>query len=48
MATPDIIILIVVLLSAAIGLVRGLLKEVVSLASWLAARNEGRSCGWPD
>lgn len=37
METADIIILIVVLLSAAIGLVRGLLKEVLSLASWLAA-----------
>jgi len=35
--TADIIILIVVLLSAAIGLFRGLLKEVLSLASWLAA-----------
>ena len=37
MATADIIILIVVLLSAAIGLVRGLLKEVLSLAVWLVA-----------
>ncbi len=37
MATPDIIILIVVLVSALIGLVRGLLKEVLSLASWFAA-----------
>lgn len=37
MTTPDIIILIVVLLSALIGLVRGILKEVLSLASWFAA-----------
>lgn len=37
MATADIVILIVVLLSAAIGLMRGLLKEVLSLASWLTA-----------
>ncbi|MFU8817985.1 MAG: CvpA family protein, partial [Pseudomonadales bacterium] len=33
----DIVILAVVLLSATIGLVRGLFKEVLSLASWLAA-----------
>jgi membrane protein required for colicin V production len=37
LATVDIVILGVVLLSAFIGLVRGLLKEVLSLASWLAA-----------
>lgn len=37
MPTADIIILLVALLSAAIGLLRGLLKEVLSLASWLAA-----------
>lgn len=37
MATLDIVILGVVLLSALIGLLRGLFKEVLSLASWLAA-----------
>jgi membrane protein required for colicin V production len=37
MATPDIVILIVVLVSALIGLARGLLKELLSLASWFAA-----------
>ena len=37
MATADIVILGVVLLSALIGLVRGLLKEVLSLATWTAA-----------
>jgi membrane protein required for colicin V production len=37
MATADIIILIIVLLSALIGLSRGLLKELLSLASWFAA-----------
>ena len=33
-ATLDIVIVAVVLLSAAIGLVRGLVKEVLSLAAW--------------
>ena len=37
MATPDIVILIIVLVSALIGLARGLLKELLSLASWFAA-----------
>ena len=37
MATPDIILLVIVALSAFMGLSRGLLKEVLSLASWLAA-----------
>ncbi len=37
MATPDIVILIVILVSALIGLSRGLLKELLSLASWFAA-----------
>lgn len=37
MPTADIVIAIVVLLSAGIGLLRGLLKEVLSLASWFAA-----------
>ena len=37
LSTPDIVILIVVGVSAAIGLVRGLMKEVLSLASWFAA-----------
>lgn len=37
LAYADIVILIVVLLSAMIGLVRGLFKEVLSLASWFAA-----------
>jgi membrane protein required for colicin V production len=37
LATVDIVILGVVLLSAFIGLIRGLIKEVLSLASWLAA-----------
>jgi membrane protein required for colicin V production len=36
-ATVDMVILGVVLLSAFIGLIRGLIKEVLSLASWLAA-----------
>ena len=36
-ATLDIVIATVVLLSAAIGLVRGLVKEVLSLASWVLA-----------
>ena len=36
-ATPDIVILIVVLLSALIGLARGLISEVLSLASWALA-----------
>jgi membrane protein required for colicin V production len=35
--TADIVILAIVLLSALIGLVRGLLKEVLSLATWAAA-----------
>lgn len=37
MPTADIVILAVVLLSALIGLARGLLKEVLSLATWIAA-----------
>ncbi len=37
LATPDIVILIVVLLSALIGLARGLVAEVLSLASWTLA-----------
>ncbi len=37
MATLDIAIIVVVLLSAVIGLVRGLVKEVLSLASWVVA-----------
>jgi membrane protein required for colicin V production len=36
-ATADIVILIVVVVSALIGLARGLLKELLSLASWFAA-----------
>jgi len=35
--TADIVILIIVLISAVIGLVRGFLREVLSLASWFAA-----------
>jgi membrane protein required for colicin V production len=35
--TADIVLLIVILLSALIGLVRGLLREILSLASWFAA-----------
>jgi membrane protein required for colicin V production len=35
--SADIVLLIVILLSALIGLVRGLLREVLSLASWFAA-----------
>jgi len=35
--TADIVILVIVLLSALIGLTRGLFKEVLSLASWVAA-----------
>ena len=37
MATADIVILVVVLLSSMIGLVRGLVREVLSLAGWAAA-----------
>jgi membrane protein required for colicin V production len=37
LATADIVILGVVLLSALIGLGRGILKEVISLATWAAA-----------
>lgn len=37
LATLDIVILIIVLLSALIGLYRGLVKEVISLLSWVAA-----------
>ena len=33
----DIVIAVIVLLSALIGLVRGLIKEVLSLVSWVAA-----------
>ena len=36
-SNPDIVIVIIILVSALIGLVRGLLKEVLSLASWFAA-----------
>ena len=34
MAPLDIVIIVVILLSAAIGLVRGLVKEVLSLVAW--------------
>jgi membrane protein required for colicin V production len=37
MATLDIGIAVVIVLSAVIGLVRGLVKEVLSLASWVLA-----------
>ena len=37
MASADIVIAIVVLLSSVIGLVRGLLKEVLSLGIWFSA-----------
>ncbi|MEM8766666.1 MAG: CvpA family protein, partial [Pseudomonadota bacterium] len=37
MATADIVILIIVLLSSVIGLVRGLFKELLSLVVWFAA-----------
>ncbi|MGE0622512.1 MAG: CvpA family protein [Pseudomonadales bacterium] len=37
MATADIIILIIVLLSSVIGMVRGLFKELLSLVIWFAA-----------
>ncbi len=37
MATADIIILIVVLLSSAVGMMRGLFKELLSLLIWFAA-----------
>ena len=36
-ATPDIVLSIVILLSAVMGLARGLIKEVLSLAIWGAA-----------
>ncbi len=37
MASADIVILIIVLLSSVIGLVRGLFKELISLLVWFAA-----------
>lgn len=37
MPTPDVVLLIVILLSAVMGLFRGLVKEVLSLAAWLLA-----------
>lgn len=37
MASADIVILIIVLLSAVIGLVRGLFRELISLLVWFAA-----------
>ncbi len=37
MAVPDIVLLIVIGASALMGVSRGLIKEVLSLASWLAA-----------
>ena len=37
MATADIVILIIVLLSSVIGLVRGLFRELVSLIVWFSA-----------
>lgn len=37
MLTPDIVLLIIILLSAVMGLFRGLVKEVLSLAAWLLA-----------
>jgi len=37
LATPDIIILVIILISALLGLSRGLLTEVFSLATWVAA-----------
>jgi membrane protein required for colicin V production len=37
MQTPDVLLLIVILLSAVMGLFRGLVKETLSLVSWLAA-----------
>lgn len=37
LATPDIVILIVILLSSVIGLVRGLFKELLSLVVWFSA-----------
>ena len=37
MASADIVILIMILLSSVIGLVRGLFKELISLVVWFAA-----------
>lgn len=37
MASADIVILIIILLSSVIGLVRGLFKELISLLVWFAA-----------
>jgi membrane protein required for colicin V production len=37
MAAIDLVIIAIVVVSALIGLARGLLKEILSLASWLAA-----------
>ena len=36
-ATPDIVLVIIILLSAVMGLARGLIKEVLSLVIWAAA-----------
>lgn len=37
LTTPDLALLVVVLLSAIMGLFRGLIRETLSLVSWLAA-----------
>ena len=37
MASADIVIVIIVLLSSVIGLARGLVKELLSLIIWFAA-----------
>ena len=37
MTTPDILLLVIIGLSAVMGLSRGLVKEVMSLVSWVAA-----------
>lgn len=37
LGTPDLILLVIVLMSAVMGLFRGLIKETLSLVTWLAA-----------
>ena len=47
MATPDIVIAVVIALSAVIGLMRGLVKEVVSLVIWVTAFLSARAFAAP-
>ena len=47
MATPDIVIAAVIALSAVIGLMRGVVKEVLSLAIWVTAFLSARAFAEP-